>query len=325
MPLLEVDNLCTEFRTKDGTVTAVDGISFEIEGGERASIVGESGAGKSVTGLSILQLLDSPGVIAEGSSIRWKGEDLIGKSDAEMSRIRGSEIAWIPQDPLSSLNPTRTIGRQIVETMHHHDYGEGTAQRRERAIELLEEVGIPDPENRFDDYPNEYSGGMRQRVLIAIALSCEPSLIIADEPTTALDVNTQAQIINLLKRITSNDTALVLITHALGLVSELCRKVMVMYAGQIVEKSDVVSLFDDPQHPYTQELLKCSPHLTKGKTLNTIPGSMPVGVDRPSGCRFHPRCPKVMEECSNIDPELRSDGDDRAVACLLYENQEPQQ
>ncbi|WP_165875250.1 ABC transporter ATP-binding protein [Natrarchaeobius chitinivorans] len=322
MALLEVENLCTEFRTKDGTVTAVDDVSFTIDKGERIGVVGESGAGKSVTGLSILQLVEYPGVITDDSSIRLNGEDLLAKSEDEMASIRGNEIAWIPQDPLSSLNPTSTIGEQIVETMRIHGYGDDENDRRQRAISLLADVGIPDAANRFDDYPSEYSGGMRQRVLIAMALSCEPSLIIADEPTTALDVSTQAQIVNLLRDVTSNDTALMVITHELGLVAELCERVMVLYAGTVAEKSDVAGIFDDPKHPYTKNLLKCSPHLTMGEELNTIPGSMPVGSERPSGCQFHPRCSEAMEECSVVEPELLPDGDGGEVACLLHTDQE---
>ncbi len=320
--MLRVENLTTEFRTDTGVVTAVDDVSFEVAAGERRGIVGESGAGKSVTGLSILQLVESPGVIAEASSIRWKGTELLEKSDEEMTEIRGGEIAWVPQDPLSSLNPMKTVGEQLVETMRQHDVELIDRERYERAAELLADVGIPDPHDRVHDYPHEYSGGMRQRVLIAMALSCDPDLIIADEPTTALDVLTQAQIVDLLLEATRDDTGLILITHEFGLVAELCRSVMVMYAGEIVETSGVTSLFDDPQHPYTQELLACSPHIAGGEGLNTIPGSMPIGSDRPSGCQFHPRCPKAIEECSRTDPELLATDDGRGVACLLSDAHE---
>jgi len=322
MAMLEVRNLTTEFPTEDGVVTAVDDVSFDIERGERTAIVGESGAGKSVTGLSILQLVESPGVVSPDSSIRWQGEELLDKTEAEMTELRGNEIAWVPQDPLSSLNPMKTVGEQLVETMRHHEYELIDRERYQRAAELLGDVGIPDPHDRIHDYPHEYSGGMRQRVLIAMALSCDPDLIIADEPTTALDVLTQSQIVDLLLRVTSEDTGLMLITHGFGLVAELCQTVMVMYAGEIVENSDVVSLFDDPLHPYTQELLKCSPHVMQGSGLNTIPGSMPIGTDRPSGCRFHPRCPKAVEDCSQVDPELAQTDDGRDVACLLSDAHE---
>lgn len=322
MSMLEVRNLTTEFPTEDGVVTAVDDVSFDIDRGERTAIVGESGAGKSVTGLSILQLVESPGVVAPDSSVRWKGEELLDKTEAEMTEIRGNEIAWVPQDPLSSLNPMKTVGEQLVETMRHHEYELIDRERYQRAAELLEDVGIPDPHDRIHDYPHEYSGGMRQRVLIAMALSCDPDLIIADEPTTALDVLTQSQIVDLLLRVTSEDTGLMLITHGFGLVAELCRTVMVMYAGEVVENSDVVSLFDDPLHPYTQELLECSPHIVQGSGLNTIPGSMPIGSDRPSGCRFHPRCPEAIDDCSQVDPELARTDDGRDVACLLSDAHE---
>jgi peptide/nickel transport system ATP-binding protein len=320
--MLRVENLTTEFHTDSGVVTAVDDVSFEITAGERRGIVGESGAGKSVTGLSILQLVENPGVITEASSIRWKGTELLEKSDAEMTEIRGDEIAWVPQDPLSSLNPMKTVGEQLVETMRQHGHELIDRERYERAAELLADVGIPDPHDRIHDYPHEYSGGMRQRVLIAMALSCDPDLIIADEPTTALDVLTQAQIVDLLLEATRDDTGLVLITHEFGLVAELCRSVMVMYAGEVVETSGVTELFDDPQHPYTEELLACSPHIEDGEGLNTIPGSMPIGSDRPSGCQFHPRCPKAMEECSRTDPELLTTDDGREVACLLSDAHE---
>jgi len=318
MSILEVENLTTRFRTPEGTVTAVDDVSFSIDRNERAALVGESGAGKSVTGKSVLRLIEHPGEVKEESRVQWKGTDLLAKSDAEMDAIRGAEIAWIPQDPLSSLNPTRTIGLQIIETMRAHDYLDTDAERREQAIDLLEQVGIPDPSTRLSDYPHEYSGGMRQRVLIAIAISCEPDLIIADEPTTALDVYTQAQIIDRLEQLTEDEMSLLLISHGFGLIAELCETVMVMYAGEIVEKSDVRPLFDEPLHPYTQELLKCSPHLMARENLNTIPGSMPVGVERPSGCQFHPRCPKAFEDCPEVEPDLRAQ-DGRDVSCLLYE------
>lgn len=320
MPLLKVDNLTTTFRTKRGVIRAVDDVSFEIEANDQVALVGESGAGKSVTGLSILQLVERPGHVSEESTIRWKGENLQEKSDAEMDNIRGNEIAWIPQDPLSGLNPTETIGKQICETMRIHDFA-SEDEIHERAISLLQEVGIPDAENRLTDYPSQFSGGMRQRVLIAIALSCEPDLIIADEPTTALDVLVQMQLIQLLRELSEEyGMSVLLITHDLGLVAEIAAQVMVMYAGEIVERSDAVSLFDNPLHPYTEQLMQCSPSISRAERLNTIPGSVPDGANYPSGCRFHPRCPKAKEECSEINPSLRRQPGNEEVACVLYEN-----
>jgi peptide/nickel transport system ATP-binding protein len=317
-PLLKVENLTTTYDTDEGAVSAAEEVSFTVERGERVGIVGESGAGKSVIGRSILRLISAPGRIHESSAIRWKGKDLLDRTEAEMDGIRGAEIAWIPQDPLSSLNPTRSVGDQIIETMAAHDYGT-SGDRRTRAIDLLDGVGIPDPEERLDDYPHEYSGGMRQRVLIAIALSCEPDLIIADEPTTALDVHTQAGLLNTLREVTSGGTALLFITHDLGVVAELCRRVLVVYAGRIIESSGVSALFDEPLHPYTEQLLRSTPGFESDR-LRTIEGSMPTGTDYPSGCRFHPRCPEAMEKCSRIEPTLKHEGGDRTVACLLYED-----
>ena len=318
MVLLEIENLTTDFLTSHGATNAVDDVSFDVSHGELVGLVGESGAGKSVTGLSILGLVSKPGVVSDGSTVSWKGEDLTEKSDREMDAIRGNEIAWVPQDPLSALNPTSTVGTQLKRAMKIHNYGTD-AEIHQRAVDLLEEVGIPDAENRLDEYPHEYSGGMRQRVLIAIALSCEPDLIIADEPTTALDVLIQAQIIQLLERLVEErDTALIFISHDLGLVAEICNRVMVMYAGRVVESARTDSLFDQPLHPYTEALMQCSPNLLRGDRLNTIPGSVPSGSDYPSGCRFHPRCPKAMDECIEFEPELREEGDDREVSCFLY-------
>lgn len=316
--MLEVEELSTIFRTDGGDITAVDNISFSIDRGEKVAIVGESGAGKSVTGLSILQLVDHPGNIIEKSKIRWQGEDLKSKSEKEMDSIRGEDIAWIPQNPLSALNPTATIGEQIKETMMTHNFG-SKQEIQNRAVDLLRQVGIPDPEESLKNYPHEYSGGMRQRVLIAIAVSCNPELIIADEPTTALDMITQSQIIDLLEELTERyETSLLLITHDLGLVKEICDRVLVMYAAEIVEKAKIEYIFEKPLHPYTKALMRCSPNITTEGKLTSIPGSVPEGGSFPSGCRFHPRCSEVMEECKKVHPELREENE-QEVACLLYE------
>lgn len=317
--MLLVENLKTYFHTKRGTVKAVDGVSFEIGRNEKIGIVGESGAGKSVTGLSILQLIENPGRIESESVIKWKGDDLLQKDTSEMEEIRGNEISWIPQDPLSALNPTRTIGDQIKETMVAHDFAT-EPDLTEKAIKLLEDVGIPDPEKRLDDYPHEYSGGMRQRVLIAIALSCDPDLIIADEPTTALDVVIQSQIVELIDTMVDEyNTSLLLITHDLGLIAEIADKVMIMYAGQMVEKAGINQLFNDPLHPYTNELMKCSPSISSDEELHTISGTIPEGTNYPNGCRFHPRCPQEMDHCSKQDPQWINENKQHQVRCYLYE------
>lgn len=318
MSLLEIEKLSTVFRTSRGDVTAVDNVSFSLDSGEKVALVGESGAGKSVTGLSILQLIDNPGIIDPESVIRWRGENLKAKSEREMDSIRGKEIAWIPQNPLSALNPTATIGKQLKETMKTHDFG-SSHEIHDRAVELLSQVGIADPEESLKSYPHEYSGGMRQRVLIAIAMSCNPDLIIADEPTTALDMITQAQVINVLEEMTElYDTSLLLITHDLGLVKEICDRVMVMYAAEIIEKAEMTRIFEEPLHPYTRALMKCSPNISAEEELISIPGSVPDGGAFPTGCRFHPRCSEVMDECSRLHPELK-EKDGQEVACLLYE------
>lgn len=318
MTVLEVEHLSIRFGSDRGIIHAVDDVSFQIDRGEKVALVGESGAGKSVTGLSIMGLIGSNGHV--DATIKWKGDNLREKDESELNDIRGNEIAWIPQNPLSALNPTATIGKQLIETMELHNYG-SKKEIEQRALKLLRDTGIPDPEEGLEKYPHEYSGGMRQRVLIAISLSCNPDLIIADEPTTALDVITQAQIITLLNELVEQyETSLLLITHDLGLVKDICEKMMVMYAGEIVERSSIETLFANPLHPYTEALIECSPSLsTKDEQLQAIPGSVPEGTNYPEGCRFHPRCSKAFEDCPRINPELLNENEEQEVACLLYE------
>ncbi|WP_137285376.1 ABC transporter ATP-binding protein [Halorussus salinisoli] len=298
--LLEISGLTTEFPTEDGVITAVDGVDLSIETGEILGLVGESGAGKSVTAHSILQLIESPGRITEGT-IEFKGVDLRTKSKAELRKIRGGEISMIFQDPLTSLNPVYTVGSQIQEAIELH---QNVSEREARtiAIDMLAEVGISDPETRVDSYPHELSGGMLQRAMIAMALSCEPDLLIADEPTTALDVTIEAQILDILDRISESfDTSVLLITHDLGVVAEVCDTVGVMYAGQLVEKGPVSEIFKNPRHPYTQGLLASIPSITgdRSSKMTTIYGSVPNPRSFPRGCRFHPRCPYAIEECKS--------------------------
>ena len=310
MALLEVDNLRTYFYTREGAVQAVDGVSFAVEEGRTLGIVGESGCGKSVTALSIMGLIPRPPAkIVEGSVI-FDGRDLTKLAERELEDVRGKEIAMIFQDPMTSLNPTFKIGTQITETLRRHfDITKGAA--RQRAIELLEEVGIPNAPGRLDDYPHQFSGGMRQRVMIAIALSCKPRLLIADEPTTALDVTIQAQILDLLQRLREERRmALIIITHDMGVIAEASDEVAVMYAGQIVEQAPVLELFDQPEHPYTEALMGALPQLEgtgiREGRLTAIPGRPPDLVDPPEGCRFAARCPYVgLDSCATQPQALR--------------------
>ncbi|MFB6087019.1 MAG: dipeptide ABC transporter ATP-binding protein, partial [Haloarculaceae archaeon] len=318
--LLSVENLRTEFYTEEGTVTAVDGVSFDIDQGEIMGLVGESGAGKSVTARSVMQLIEGGGEIVDGS-VELHGDDLLQKSDAELREVRGGQIAMVFQDPLTALNPTYTVGTQIVEAITlHQDVSE--AEAREQAIDLLDEVGISDPESRVDDYPHEFSGGMRQRAIIAMALSCEPDLLILDEPTTALDVTIEAQILELIKELQDEHGMSVLfITHDLGVIARLCDKVGVMYAGDIVELAPVDELFENPRHPYTQGLLESIPRVTdrRDRTLTTIEGSMPDLVAPPEGCRFHPRCPHAEPECKQEYPAMEDIDDDHGARCIRWD------
>jgi len=319
MPLLEVENLRVEFPTRRGVLVAVDGISFAIEEGEVLGVVGESGAGKSLTGMSIIGLLEPPGRIAEGR-VRLDGRRIDNLAPEAMRRIRGKQIGAVFQDPLTSLNPLYTIGRQLVETISTHlELGERAA--RSRALELLSEVGIPAPERRIDSYPHEFSGGMRQRVVIALALAANPRLLIADEPTTALDVSIQAQIIALLKRLCrEHGTAVMLVTHDMGVIAETADRVAVMYAGRIAEIGPVRDVIQVPRHPYTEGLMGSIPTMAERRDrLVQIEGAMPRLTEIPPGCAFGPRCPKVFARCGRERPQLMATTGSSRAACWLYD------
>ncbi len=318
-PLLEVKNLRVTFRTEDGLVRAVDGISFTLRKGEVLGIVGESGSGKSVSMMSVMRLIIDPNAVFEGEVI-YKGRDLMKLSQDEMRDIRGKEIAMIFQDPMTSLNPVYRVGWQIAEQIRNHE----DVSKREagsRAIELLRAVGIPKPELRVNDYPHQFSGGMRQRVMIAMGLSCNPDLLIADEPTTALDVTIQAQILELIRRLKSEfDSAIVMITHDLGVVADIADRVVVMYSGRVVEQSEKREIFYNPQHPYTWGLLGSIARLDRPKPprLTAIPGTPPSLIDLPTGCNFAPRCRFRFDQCGIEDPPLVDKvGDGHLDACLL--------
>ena len=317
-PLLEVRHLRVEFNTRRGTLVAVDDVSFDIAPGEVLGVVGESGAGKSITGTAIIGLLEPPGRIAAGE-ILLEGERIDNLKPEAMRKIRGRRIGAIFQDPLTSLNPLYTIGHQIVETIQQH-LPMNAAQARKRAIELLGEVGIPAPERRIDHYPHQFSGGMRQRVVIALALCANPRLIIADEPTTALDVSIQAQIIQLLKRLgREHGTAVMLVTHDMGVIAETADRVAVMYAGRIVEIGPVQQVIHDPQHPYTTGLMASIPDMAQDRErLNQIDGAMPRLNAIPKGCAYNPRCPHTFDRCRTERPELMPAGATRA-ACWLHD------
>jgi len=322
-PLLDVRGLQTSFHTRDGLVRAVTGLDFKVNRGEVVGLVGESGCGKSVTSLSIMRLIAQPGRIEAGEVI-FDGQDLLKLKDTDMRKVRGERISMIFQQPTSSLNPVYDVGRQVGEVMEiHRSMKRGAA--RERALELLRMVGIPDPKRRLDAYPHELSGGMAQRVMIAMALACEPELLIADEPTTALDVTIQAQILDIMRSLQKETgTAIVLITHDLGVVAEMCDRVAVMYAGEIVEQSDVATLFAEPKHPYTQGLIDSVPRLGEERDeLAVIPGNVPNLIDLPAGCRFAPRCVTRVEQqvphCEELHPELLPIGEGgHDVRCWLY-------
>lgn len=321
--LLEVKDLKTYFYTEEGITPAVDGLSFTLKDGETLAIVGESGCGKSVTSLSILRIFPSPPGKIEGGDIYYKGESLLHKTEKEMRKIRGNEISMIFQEPLTSLNPVFTVGQQICESLVMHQ-GMNKKEAREKGIEMLKKVGIPSPEKVIDDYPHQLSGGMRQRVMIAMALACNPAILIADEPTTALDVTIQAQILKLLGDLKKEmNTAIILITHDLGIVAQIAQNVMVMYAGQAVEYGDVRTLFKHTLHPYTLGLLKSIPVIGDDKeSLFSIKGSIPSAKDYPKGCRFCPRCEQATERCLKQAPELREAEPGHWVRCWLYEGGE---
>jgi oligopeptide/dipeptide ABC transporter ATP-binding protein len=313
LALLEVNDLKTHFFTREGVVQAVDGITFSVEKGKTLGIVGESGCGKSVTALSIMGLIPKPPARIVGGEVLFDGRDLTKLSERELQDVRGNQVSMIFQDPMTSLNPTLKIGLQITETIRaHRDVSKQEA--RKRAVELLEEVGIPRAAERLDDYPHRFSGGMRQRVMIAIALSCSPRLLIADEPTTALDVTIQAQILDLLDELRQeHEMAMILITHDMGVVAEVCDDVVIMYAGQIVEEASGFELFEHPEHPYTEALLGALPHLEgdereiREARLTAIPGRPPDLVNPPEACRFAARCPysNYEDTCTTVEPQLR--------------------
>jgi oligopeptide/dipeptide ABC transporter ATP-binding protein len=325
-PILEVRGLRTSFYTRAGVIRAVTGIDFSVRRNEVLGLVGESGCGKSVTSLSILGLVTAPGRV-EGGEVIFDGRDLLTLPADEMRKIRGDRIAMIFQQPQSSLNPVMKVGHQISEALEIH---RGIDQRaaRTRTLELMEMVGIPDARRRYEAYPHEMSGGMAQRVMIAIALACEPELLIADEPTTALDVTIQAQILDLMRNLQRElGTAIILITHDLGVVAEMCDRAAVMYAGEIVEQTDVGTLFADPKHPYTRGLIGAVPVPGEIRDeLATIPGAVPNLIELPDGCRFAPRCLTRVEAgnvlAERIHPELRSVGDDHLVRCWLYHHED---
>ena len=317
-PLIEVDNLKTYFHTENGVAKAVDGVSWSLKAGKTLALVGESGCGKSVTALSIMRLVADPPGRIEGGKILLEGRDLLALSEPQMRQIRGNAIAMIFQEPMSSLNPVYTVGYQIVEAIELHQNLRGKAAWN-LAIESLRQVGIPAPEKRVYDYPHQMSGGMRQRVMIAMALSCRPALLIADEPTTALDVTIQAQILALLRSLQEQfNMAVLLITHDLGVVAEVADDVCVMYASKIAERADVHTLFARPMHPYTQGLFRSIPRLGESKArLDVIPGNVPNPLRFPSGCKFHPRCPLGSQDpqCRSQDPPLEELEPGHWVAC----------
>jgi len=319
-PLLRVDDLQTHFHTRDGVVRAVDGVSFDVMPGETLAVVGESGCGKSVTAMSILRLLPMPPARIAGGRIEFEGRDLLELSEPEMRKVRGNAISMIFQEPMTSLNPVLTIGRQIAEALVLHR-GMSEREATARATEMLRKVHIPEAERRITQYPHELSGGMRQRVMIAMALACGPRLLIADEPTTALDVTIQAQILELMRELREDTGAsIILITHDLGVVAEIAHRVVVMYAGRKVEEASIEELFAAPRHPYTRGLLGSMPHLgdsvsETGKRLVEIPGMVPSLKEPPPGCLFAPRCPNALDHCTLEAPPLERHGPGHWAAC----------
>ena len=318
-PLLRVEDLRTEFATEDGVLQAVAGISYEVGAGEALGIVGESAAGKSVQALSVLQLVSPPGRIA-GGSVFYKGRNLLELSERQMQAVRGSEISMIFQDPMTSLNPIKTIGDQMSRVIRFHK-GVSRREALALAVDMLRRVGIPSAAERLNAYPYQFSGGMNQRILIAMALSCEPKLLIADEPTTALDVTVQSEILDLLRELrTKTGTAIILISHDLGVITEFCDRVLVMYAGRVVEENTTDRLFRHPRMPYTQALLRVLPRIDDPeRRLAVLPGQMPQLHNMPSGCPFHPRCVHAADPCVTIAPPLRTMAPGERVACHIYD------
>ncbi|GAB6138236.1 ABC transporter ATP-binding protein [Halanaerobaculum tunisiense] len=318
--ILDINQLQTYFHTDQGTVKAVDGVSLDIKTGETLGVVGESGSGKSVTAASIMQLIPTPPGEIAGGEIKFKNEDLLDKSIAEIREIRGNQISMIFQEPMTSLNPVYTIGDQIAETLQlHQDITK--EQAVDKAVTMLEKVGIPSPEERVTEHPHQLSGGMRQRVMIAMALSCNPELLIADEPTTALDVTIQAQILELMQDLKDEfNTAIMLITHDLGVIAEVADKVAVMYGGRVVEQAEVKTLFKDPEHPYTKGLINSIPHI-KGQDhrLEPIKGIVPDPFSFPQGCKFANRCDYVQDKCWEQEPQLETVQDDHVVRCWRWQ------
>jgi oligopeptide/dipeptide ABC transporter ATP-binding protein len=321
-PLLHVEGLRTSFYTRAGVILAVDGVDLDVEQGRTLGLVGESGCGKTVTSLSIMRLIDPPGRVEPGSRIQFEGRDLAVADEDELREVRGNEISMIFQEPMTSLNPVYTVGDQIAEAVRLH---QGLSQRAalDRAVEMLKLVGIPSPDRRIKDYPHQMSGGMRQRVMIAMALCCDPKLLIADEPTTALDVTIQAQILELMKELRDRlGMAIMLITHDLGVVAEMADDVAVMYAGRVVEKGPVTAIFNSPQHPYTEALLQSIPMLgmTQAEPLRVIRGMVPSPMSWPAGCRFASRCDYAYDRCREEEPPLFETGTPQHAACWLCEH-----
>jgi oligopeptide transport system ATP-binding protein len=319
-PILQVRNLKTHFKTDDGVVKAVDDVSFDLHKGETLGIVGESGSGKSVTNLSLMRLIPSPPGRIVGGEVLFEGADLLKATDHQMRNVRGNKISMIFQDPMTSLNPFLRVSTQLEETIRLHQ-GLGKREARSKAVDMLAMVGIPKPEDRITSYPHQFSGGMRQRVMIAMALSCNPDILIADEPTTALDVTIQAQILEIIKDLAGDlGTAVIVITHDLGVVAGMCDNVVVMYAGKIVEKGSARELFKDPKHPYTQGLIRSVPRLDQRQQdrLFSIKGQPPNLIGLPDACPFYPRCDHTMKICTHKYPEAERLGETRSVSCWLY-------
>ena len=323
--ILEIKDLCVEFQTVEGVVHAVDHLNYTLHKGEKLGIVGESGSGKSVSSLGMMQLIPNPPGRITGGEILYHGKDLVKASEKEMQKIRGNEISMIFQEPMTSLNPIIKCGKQIAESLRLHR-GMKKKEAMEEAVRMMQAVGIANPEVRAHEYPHQMSGGMRQRVMIAMALACQPQILIADEPTTALDVTIQAQILDLIRELNeSMGTSVVFITHDLGVVSELCDTVIVMYTGHIVEQAPVKELFESPKHPYTKGLLNAIPKITRERNpLETIEGMVPNPTERIEGCSFSPRCPYATDQCRKVEPPMAELSDGRLVRCWQYakENEE---